>query len=279
MLRRLLKYDFLSVWKSGWGTLPAIFGCTLVAIIAARSIDFIYGNTGSAIAGLIIMIFCLFGAMACVGVLNVLAYMRFYKNLFTDEGYLTFTLPVKRSTLLISKMLNIAIWSVGSLILLGVCIAAVAWLGAGDDIFGDISYIFGDIGFFFTDAWDEMGAWSVVYILEQLAFAIAYCFFEISMVCFSISHGAATAKKSKFFKTVGIYLLTSLACSFVIPSYSVEGLLGSSAMYERYEALSSGGQMGACAVIQLVIILIHLAVGLVLYFMTLDKISRRLNLE
>ena len=272
MLRRLLKYDFLSVWKSGWGTLPAIFGCTLVAIIAARSIDFIYGNTGRSIAGLIIMIFCLFGAMACLGVLNVLAYMRFYKNLFTDEGYLTFTLPVKRSTLLISKMLNIAIWSVGSLILLGVCIAAVEWLGAGEDVFGDI-------GSFFTDAWDEMGAWSVVYILEQLAFAIAYCFFRISMVCFSISHGAATAKKSKFFKTVGIYLLTGLACSFVIPSYSVEGLLGSRAMFERYEALSSGGQMGACAVIQLVIILIYLAVGLVLYFMTLDKISRRLNLE
>lgn len=37
--------------------------------------------------------------------------MRFYKKFLTDEAYLTFILPVKTSTLIISKQINGIIWN------------------------------------------------------------------------------------------------------------------------------------------------------------------------
>ena len=40
----------------------------------------------------------------------IFVFIRYYKNFFTDEGYLTFTLPVKRSTLLNAKTVNAMIW-------------------------------------------------------------------------------------------------------------------------------------------------------------------------
>ena len=46
--------------------------------------------------------FCLAALSFCVMICTA---VRFYKNLFTDEGYLMFTLPVKASDLLLSKLL------------------------------------------------------------------------------------------------------------------------------------------------------------------------------
>lgn len=74
-------------------------------------------------------IFCLaavsFSITLCTAV-------RFYKNLFTDEGYLMFTLPVKASQLLLSKGLIAALWRILSYIVIGLSIFGI----------GSIAYIY-----------------------------------------------------------------------------------------------------------------------------------------
>ena len=64
----------------------------------------------------------LYGLMLLALVVLPMVFMAiyFYRNFLTDEGYLTFTLPVKVSTLVISKQINGIIWTVLSvLVLLG----------------------------------------------------------------------------------------------------------------------------------------------------------------
>ena len=46
---------------------------------------------------------------SCFGTKYLMIY-RFFKSRFGDEGHLTFTLPVTRSQLLLSKTLNACIW-------------------------------------------------------------------------------------------------------------------------------------------------------------------------
>ena len=46
--------------------------------------------------GLLISIGCIFLIYSSMWVTFFLTYWRYYKNLFSDEGYLTFTLPVSR---------------------------------------------------------------------------------------------------------------------------------------------------------------------------------------
>lgn len=83
-------------------------------------------------AGLVILayIFCIAAVSFCVTLCTAI---RFYKNLFTDEGYLMFTLPVKTSDLLLSKALVAALWRLIStlcicLSIFGIAAVAVAYL-------------------------------------------------------------------------------------------------------------------------------------------------------
>lgn len=58
---------------------------------------------------MIIMVYY-FGIIAIVLIPQIICVVRFYKNLFTDEGYLMFTLPVKTSDLLNAKLLVSFTW-------------------------------------------------------------------------------------------------------------------------------------------------------------------------
>ena len=55
--------------------------------------------------------------VATLVVTFVIMIMRFYKNLMTDEGYLMFTLPVKSSQLINSKLITSLLWNITSIIL------------------------------------------------------------------------------------------------------------------------------------------------------------------
>lgn len=48
---------------------------------------------------MVVILGCLFGTV----VINI---VRFYKNLVTDEGYLTFTLPVSSKQIIASKLIS-----------------------------------------------------------------------------------------------------------------------------------------------------------------------------
>ena len=52
---------------------------------------------------------------------------RYYKNFFSDEGYLTFTLPVKTGHLLGSKVISAVLWMLFVLLctIIGVAIIAI----------------------------------------------------------------------------------------------------------------------------------------------------------
>ena len=52
--------------------------------------------------------------------------IRFYKNFFTDEGYLMFTLPVKTSELLLSKLLVAVLWRFISILFIWLSIVGIA---------------------------------------------------------------------------------------------------------------------------------------------------------
>lgn len=54
--------------------------------------------------------------------------VRFYKNFFTDEGYLMFTLPVKTSDLLLSKTLVSVLWKIISMIFTVFSILTIAFV-------------------------------------------------------------------------------------------------------------------------------------------------------
>ena len=104
MLKKLIKYDLIYSKNSFFA-----LGITLVCatLVISFGFDFL-SNFGIFAIG-----FVLLASISVTGVVVasvVLLYQNFAKSLFSDHGYLMFTLPVKRETLLITKGATSLIW-------------------------------------------------------------------------------------------------------------------------------------------------------------------------
>ena len=106
MLRKLIKYDFKSIFRS---LLPL---CGAFIIIGALTgLSFPREFTDDAPTGMLILwgtiLFALIAMTIAVSVISlIIVITRFHKNLLGDEGYLTFTLPVDTKTQLASKCIS-----------------------------------------------------------------------------------------------------------------------------------------------------------------------------
>ncbi len=148
MFAKLLRHDFKSVGKA---TRPLCIGALIITMLGflastVQSYVAVYGQKLSVLAFeayqagdtalhdthinqytvvslgsfalslSMLFVFLLLGiAMLTV---MVLVAVNFYKTLITDQGYLTFTLPVSPTKILLSKILNGFIWNVIALLIL-----------------------------------------------------------------------------------------------------------------------------------------------------------------
>ncbi len=102
MLKKLLKHDFISVWRLALPVFAIATGIVFFAYIM-RSIGsenpvLRLFNTLLFPTAIIVLI------VACV-VIFCLPVLHFYRNLMTGEGYLSFTLPVTTYQIVLSKLI------------------------------------------------------------------------------------------------------------------------------------------------------------------------------
>ncbi len=126
MVKKLYKHEFLA-WLR---VMPLIYGIVLVVAAMNRLIfcfetDTVYYNIIQ-VSGIIMYVI---GLLVCLSAPIVFGVIRYYKNLFTGEGYLTFTLPVSTTQHLWVKSLTALCFSVGSLL---VALLTVPVITAGD---------------------------------------------------------------------------------------------------------------------------------------------------
>lgn len=128
MVKKLYKHEMLYYLRS---LLPVYIILAGVALVG-RFVEFFEADTtaysilrGSSIFMLVIAI------LATLGLSFVFVIVRFYKNMYTGEGYLTLTLPVKSSSHLFVKFTSAVLVNVISVVasVLAVCIfTAGEWL-------------------------------------------------------------------------------------------------------------------------------------------------------
>ena len=119
MLKKILLYEYRAIRRqflvmailfAAVGVLGSLLGILIEALATSEHFYFFYS--------LLVMAELAVAAVPLLLLLvsGFLLLYRFYTSTFTDEGYLTFTLPVKRSTILLSKTVNAVIWTILSFI-------------------------------------------------------------------------------------------------------------------------------------------------------------------
>lgn len=286
MLKKVFKYDFQAIKRYWWLIAIIIPGvATVAAFLLRHALSITDGHNISPIASVISMMEMMLAIlmialiMSSFLVTEILLFIRFYKHFYSDEGYLTFTLPVSRRTLFLSKTLNAMVWSVFHFLLL--CASAlICFIIAPIPEEGIISFgVFEGLFNLFKGMWELFGGWTLVYTLELIIFAVLYLFFTTALIHMCITIGAVIAKRAKLFVGIAIWYGITTAISFVSEfliafglGFALPGFLtiaDDMTMNEGCAIFALFGLLG-CLVIG--------ALGFICYSITMDKIERKLNL-
>ena len=275
MLKRLLKYDLKSIFKYWWiGAITtvgaAILGGFCINILESersvpQSLEYFVGMM------LVIVVLC-FVAFAIMS--EILMFVRFYKNLFTDEGYLTFTLPVKRSEILNSKLIMSIFTMFVTCAVLVADIIIMLFIGYGNYIF--TAEFWQEISIIINEILEATGIYAGVYILEIIALSILLAVFSNLFLFCCITFAAVITKKARIITAIGIYYGASSVFSFVMQMFYIFGIAG---LTNWFSDLPQGAVNPVISVIALTIIVFFGMLCGLMYTLQYWMLDRKLNLS
>ena len=167
MLGKLMKYEWKNIWKAGMLMLLGIFivtvaGCIVLQMPGGVVSNLVDGNEANAAqTWLVISSFTatliLYVIMLLASTWGMLIFLgiRFYRSMYTDEGYLSHTLPVTANQLFLSKVLVSGVWYL--FIMIGIGISIVALLVSLMMGLMDISELSGVLTQYNGNVWEFLG--------------------------------------------------------------------------------------------------------------------------
>ena len=284
MLRKVLKYDLLSCLKL-WlivacASMPiALLGGACSRIMVPANMD----PSGMQMIVSIAVIGILVGALAIIAFVifsYILPLYRTYKNMFTDEAYLTFTLPVSREVTLFSKLLTSVIYDIASTVVLVIdLILFLAPMPALEDGTGSVlSEIFASIGTMLSALHTAIGGWLVVFIILFIILGIVSISFSKMLIVGIMSFVCTIQTKHKVLFGVLIYYGISTVSSMISSTLMVVLELGAMSINANADLYGTGT---LCAMIMLALIVAICAYVILVgfaYKFSLHRISNKLNL-
>ncbi len=258
----------------------------------------------------LISIFAVFSAVTIFMLGTEIAIcLRYYNHLFTDQGYLTFTLPVKRSTLFWSKTVSGYMFMAGSFIMYVIALT-VSMIGVGG---GVIAIAFKQmilehgitLGQLLRNLWTELWTeltlrmlWDgIVYVLSQigalnilrvficasllLILGLVSLFTSLMLSYACITLGATMFRKRKLLSVlVTYYIINNVLAVPALYFSSYYGMfaaaIGAVALPKLFENMHIG--MSVIYLGLTIAILASLCVGVSLAIFNLTRIEHKLNL-
>ena len=275
MLKKLLKYDFLATFKIWWIAavtslgLSFLGGYAVTLIRAPRDLP----QVVDASAGLMLFI-SIFSLFAFAILSEIIILVRFYKNFFTDEGYLTFTLPVKTGSLINSKLIMSVAVTLATLIVLAVNVCVILGIGFFDEIVD--KELFKYVAEIIDEIVTEFGFYLIIYILEAIVIFILACVFSLLLMFCCITLASIITKKGRVATGIAIYYGVNCVLSFVMEMIMIFGMRG---IGVRLETLSAEMAYPVGTVILLAAILLLGLVSVMLYTLQYLMVDRKLNLN
>lgn len=201
----------------------------------------------------------------------VVTIQRFYKNLLGDEGYLSFTLPVKAHSHIDTKMVVTLMWAALSLLVSG---ASVVIIAADANLLTRFSEFCRGV----AELYSLYGLHAHLIVFEILVLCILGFLTSVLQIYASISVGNL-AGRHKLLAGFGAYIGFGVVMQ-ILSSILVNAFGETIAAYFRSFSYSSAYYPPAPVEIALLGIFLYTAVFFTaFYFLTNWMLSRKLNLE
>lgn len=273
MLGKLMKHEWTSVWK-----IPTLLiGVLLLVTLFCGAVSALPVWDSSWI-GLPLSAFSMFltyymAIIVCSIGTSVYLAVRFYKSMFTDEGYLTHTLPATSHQLLLSKVITMSIWylivAISIVISIAMLTGCVAFFWTDD--FSAVGYIFRSIMHEMTQFSELDGLFGLM--VTMVVMIIVSAFSGAMTVAGAVSIGQML-RRHRILGAIGAYFGINIVMQ------TVSTIVMFPVMFGVVPVLADKNNLiSSYILIYWVITLISLAVGAGLYFLSEYLIRRQLDLE
>lgn len=268
MLKKLYKHEFHSLFRN---LLP--IWAALIGFAALSRLTFLMdfdNNVLNTVRVLSVTAYVL-GIFAVFIVGLVIVVMRFYKNLLTHEGYLTFTLPFTPTQHIVCKLVC---GTVVMIIDFVVVICSLLILGAGTEVLGDI---LGIIKLAITELPDYLSAGQIALISSEILLLLLLAPIQSLLMFY-----AAMALGQQFKNKVGgaaisyicLYAAVQIITSLIMIPVSVVGAGG----MEEFNNLINNSVMYS-EVFFAFLIVMSAVLAAVYFIITRHFLTKKLNLE
>ncbi len=207
MLKKLLKYEYRATYKLYLILYLIVIGLAFINRLL-YALDFSRNVVLSVLSGM----FTVTIVLSCIGLYFatlIFILFRFYKNLFTDEGYLMFTLPVSPLKLIISKIIVGMTWIIGSMVVIGASVAIMLFNTSTLDTLKEL--------------WNLMGynIFDLLFdgeILQFVIFIVNYIVGVLSTICFiylAVAFGQVMMPRHKIAGSILSYFIITIINSIL----------------------------------------------------------------
>ncbi len=268
MLKKLYTYDIDSQRKMMVPLLLITVGLGVVIMLLTIVIDLLPKDVVLPYVGMAILIgACLLAITVIAALIFFLVVIRFYRNLFSDEGYLTFSLPATVKQHVTAKTLSGATWMTLSFfsILLAILIALsyvfiISAGGAPDAVPPTDSGVDGGGQMFLT----------LSVLLLVLLNLPAAMFSSLLSIYLAITLGSLIWTKHKIIGSILFYFVVNMAVS-AISQFSSLGMI--------FFAVTTIDPLVQVLISLLISLVLQIVVAVASYVITVRMLERRLNLE
>ena len=297
MLGKLMKYEWKNIWKAGTLMLLGMLVFTVIGCVVLRMpggvVTGLLDNNdinatqswfvlSSFVATLILYVIML---LASTWGMLIFLGIRFYRSMYTDEGYLSHTLPVTANQLFLSKILVSGVWYLFISIGIGISVVAlVVSLMTGLLNIGELSSVLtqynGNIWEFLADAFyelgrtyeEEMGINLLHYGITLLLTYVAGPFITMVTLFGALTIGQLSSKHKGFMGILtyaGVTILSSIIGSTVQSAF----MFGTNVMS------SSGGFSVTTNMAYDINVITSLLIAAIMYGVSYYIMNRKLNLD
>lgn len=270
MVRKLMKHEMFAYLRM---LLPAQLILIAIALLSRCIMFFESDNTAFAISYSSSVIIFILASVVLAVMTFVICLVRFYKNLFSLEGYLTFTLPAKTSQLIWTKLLLSFLFTVlsGIIIFVSCCIAM-----SGDlltEVFKAIGYLF---GLFFK----AVGVHGGFYVAEVIVLILVSIFtsYLLWYACFSIGQ---LTRKNRILLSFGVYFGYYFACQILgtIITIVFTIIAQTTSFFDGIANFAEQNPYAFAHIMFIGSIVWSIILGIIYYAITHHIIKKKLNLE
>lgn len=282
MLGKLLKYEFKGLRIPVLIMILILASTTLLSCIILAGIKPTDSDAAKSISMITFMFSLLlyyFGVIGCsIGAIIVIA-VRFYKTCYSDQGYLTHTLPVSTRKLLSAKIIS-SFWAVMTVTLAIIVTVYIIINIFSSFIMSVFAQSYSDYRYFgrgilslmLDEFAKEFGISFVWYAIYLFAFYIISVLSNIITILGCVSLGQLYVKHRVLGAIIAYFvvqfIIQTLGYFAQLPMYG--RMIVSDREYSSFQMMSPTMNL---------MLLIQVAMGVAMYFVNMHMMTKKLNLE